>query len=133
MKKIILAFGVISVLLSCGSNSEKEQELEYSIIKYDLTEKQNTLRVQVPESYKKDQMIDISAELREGYEDRKTVTYFYTNSTGKGVANATSAYLPKCDDCGTDKDKNGTPIQFKFNKNLDVEADNSLTDLEYNG
>lgn len=133
MKKTIVAFGIVSLLLGCGSNTENEQKLEYTIIKYDISEKQNTLRVQVPENYRKDQMIDISAELREGYEDRKTVTYFYTNNTGKGTANATSVYLPKCDDCGTDKDKNGTPIQFNYNKNLDVETDNSLTDLEYNG
>lgn len=133
MKKIIVALGVVSLLLGCGSNSEKEQKLEYTIIKYDISEKQNTLRVQVPENYRKDQMIDISSELREGYEDRKTVTYFYTNNTGKGIANATSAYLPNCDDCGTDKDKNGTSIQFNYNRNLDVKTNNSLTDLEYNG
>ena len=136
MKKIIATLGVVLLLAGCGSdesNTENKQKLEYTIIKYDISEKQNTLRVQVPENYRKDQMIDISAELREGYEDRKNVTYFYTNNTGKGTANATSAYLPNCDDCGTDKDKNGTPIQFKYNKNLEVKTNNSLTDLEYRG
>lgn len=133
MKKIIATLGVVSLLLGCGSNSESEQKLEYTIIKFDESGNQNTLRVQIPESYRKDQMIDISSELHQGFKDRKCVVYFYTNNTGKGTAIATSAYLPNCVDCATDKDKYGSPIQFTYNKNVNASTNNSLTELKYSG
>lgn len=133
MKKIIVAFGIFILLLGCESNSKKEQKLEYTIIKHNISRSQKTQRVQIPKDYTKEQMIDISENLREGYEDRKNVIYFYTNNIGKGTAKATSAYLPNCDDCGTDIDKNGTPIKFQYYRHLDASTKDSLTNLKYRG
>ena len=126
LKYIGLAFigfvilGIIAVASDDSKAKDKESlakpvEIPYTIVTKDASSRQLTYRLTINERTDKSSLIEIARKLKEetGWKD-ELVCYFDIKTYSHGTAWASCGYLPRCEECKTDEDKEGDPVRFEL-------------------
>lgn len=97
---------------SPGDNPQP-RNLSYTVGSKDASSRQITYRLVIPERAAKEDLIEITRKLKEetGWKD-ELVCYFNIGAHSTSGAWASCAYLPRCESCPNDKDKDGNGIQY---------------------
>jgi hypothetical protein len=95
------------------AENDKPAEIPFSIVNKDMSPRQITYRLTIDERTDKASIIEIARKLKleTGWKD-ELVCFFNINVYSASGAWASCAYLPACEECATDKDKDGNPVQF---------------------
>ena len=95
------------------SDDTKSDTIAYKIVSIDSTDRQIDFKIAINNSTDKDSLVEIARQLKiERNWKEKLVCTFYIKFPLNDNAWATCGYLPRCTECGTDKDHDGNPIQF---------------------
>ncbi|MEX2590453.1 MAG: hypothetical protein WD334_09640 [Chitinophagales bacterium] len=138
-KAFFIYFGILLVLLMIFGiipTNKAKSDYGYKIEKTDSTSQQITLRILLPNRFSKDTLIDIARIEKEKRKwTSKFVCFFYNQGDNiESTAWASISYLPKCNNCSTDKDKSKNDVVFSL-IGLDAkeynEAEVSLDKLSY--
>lgn len=135
-----VALGIIAVATDNGeANATSEEqteegavkELAYRIAKEEPSSRQLTYRIEIDERASKARLIELTRKLKEktGWKD-ELVCFFYIKSFSESGAWAATSYLPRCEECGTDKDADGNPIQYRM-MGVSASLADSLQQLSY--
>lgn len=108
MKNVLLLLGFV-FLISCGAPTKK---YDYVIKETDSTEKNITIRINIPGKYSKDTLIDIARlERSKRNWDKKFVVFFYEDNYSNNTSWATVSYLLNCKNCN-EKDRENNNVLF---------------------
>ena len=92
------------------------QRLTWQIVHTDSTNRQLTFRITISDrTNDKAQLIEIARKLKDERDwNEKLVCFFDIKVPSHTFAWASCGYLPNCDDCATDKDSEGDPVQYNL-------------------
>ena len=122
----LLIFTIIGVIAVATDDSKSEEtasstspdpakprDIPYTIGSKDASSRQITYRLVVDERADKASLIEIARKLKEetGWKD-ELVCFFNIGVHSSSGAWASVAYLPRCNDCMKDKDKEGDPVDY---------------------
>lgn len=125
----VLAFIVLGVIAVNSGDDNVQSPIHYTIASKDSTDRQITLRITIDNRTDKDSVIEVAELLKQERNwKEKFVCYFDIKVPSHTVAWALVAYLPECNDCNTDKDNSGNPVQFNL-IGMDKETANNLRGL----
>ncbi|GEM_PF-3351152 len=136
---VITILGVIAIVTDDKKNPDEKTaeaksappEIVYKVVKEEESGSSLYLRVTLNDRYEKADLIEILRKNKEQYKwDGELVAWFYIKTISESGAWASAAYLPKCDNCATDKDKDDNPVQFKLIGVTKAKAD-SLRQLSF--
>ena len=115
----ITVLGIVAVASDDTTSNEKTgntsapSQIIYDVVKEDESTDGLYLRIAVNDRYEKKDLIEILRKSKEQYKWKdKLVAWFYIKKFSESGAWASAAYLPECDNCETDKDSDGTSVQY---------------------
>jgi hypothetical protein len=118
---VFTIIGVIAVATDDSKSGEtasatpdpaKARDIPYTVGSKDLSGNQATYRLVVNERADKASLIEIARKLKAETDHEQVVCYFNVGVHSSSGAWARCGYLPKCESCKTDKDKDGTDVEF---------------------
>jgi len=136
---VITILGIIAIVTDDKKNPDEKTadaksatpEIVYKVVKEEKTGSSLHLRITLNDRYEKTDLIEILRKSKEQYKwDGELVAWFYIKMISESGAWASTAYLPKCDDCATDKDKDDNPVQYQLIGVTKAKAD-SLRQLAF--
>jgi hypothetical protein len=119
----ILGFVILGIIAVASDDSKAEGKestaqpvvIPYTIVSKDASSRQLTYRLTIDERADKSSLIEIARKLKEetGWKD-ELVCFFDIKAYSHSNAWASCSYLPRCEECKTDKDKEGDPVRFEL-------------------
>jgi hypothetical protein len=123
-----LAFTVLGIIAVATDTKSKATEtgpddskatspidIPFTVAKKDVSPRQITYRITIDERTDKAALIEIARKLKleTGWKD-ELVCFFNIKVYSSAGAWASVAYLPRCSECATDKDKDAEPVEFRL-------------------
>jgi hypothetical protein len=120
-----IAIGIIAVATdskseatetgSVDSKVTSPKDIPFTVADKDVSPRQITYRIVIDERADKAALIEIARKLKSetGWKD-ELVCFFNIKVYSSAGAWASVAYLPRCSECETDKDKDGAPVEFRL-------------------
>lgn len=114
-KIIVFSLIAIFVVFMCTRENEVPPTPRYSIFNQDLSDEQNTFRVETPSIYNESKLNLVAREIKVQWSlQGSEQAYFFYVPVNHESPYASVAYLPKCETCGKNVDVDGEKYEVSY-------------------